>query len=75
MRALSGDFANAPGASPFRVYGRDKGNGSFPGGYPFTASALNYACIIGFEENGAWQLFCQHTSSTGIAGAVQIWPQ
>jgi hypothetical protein len=71
----AGDFANAPGASPFRVYGRDKGNGSFPGGYPFTTSALIYACIIGFEENGAWQLFCQHTSATGVAKAVQIWPQ
>jgi hypothetical protein len=70
-----GDFANAPGTLPFRVYGRDKGNGKFPGGYPFTASGLQYACIIGFEENGAWQLFCQHTSAAGIAGAVQIWPQ
>ncbi len=57
------------------MYGRDKGNGSFPGGYPFTASGLIYACIIGFEQNGSWELDCQHTSATGLAGAVKVYPQ
>jgi hypothetical protein len=47
----------------------------FPSGYPSTASAVNSKRILGIEEHGAWQLFWQHTSATGVAGTVQIWPQ
>jgi hypothetical protein len=67
----AGDFGNAAGGvNPFRVYGRDKGNQNFPGGYPFTSSHLDYCCIIGFETNGNWQLHCQHSASQKVVGTA-----
>jgi hypothetical protein len=67
----AGDFGNAAGGlGPFRVYGRDKGNAGFPGGYPFTSSSLDYCCIIGFETNGNWSLYCQHSAQQKVVGTV-----
>jgi hypothetical protein len=78
VNVVGGNFANAAGPGLFRVYGRDRGNGPFPNGYPFTASHLVYCCIIGFEENGAWQLYCQHVEADGqffkVPSVVNIFP-
>ena len=74
---VGGDFANAPpAANPFRVFG--KGHSNIPGhaGYDGRCAAgggKNWMTVFGFNNNGAWELYCQEIVDGGINEAYRIW--
>ena len=76
-QVVGGDFANAPPSnSPFRVFG--KAHSNIPGRAGYDAGCAggvgkNWMTVIGFNNNGAWELYAQEIVDGGINEAYRIW--
>ena len=74
---VGGDFANAvPSANPFRVFGKSHSNIPGQGGYDPLCTAgggKNWMCLFGFNNAGAWEIYCQEIVDDAIKRAYRIW--
>jgi hypothetical protein len=72
-----GDFSNAAGAQPFRVFGKSYSN--IPGhgaGYDAlctTGGGVYWMSLFGFRNGGIWRIYGQEIVNREINDAYQIW--
>jgi hypothetical protein len=74
---VGGDFGNAvPAANPFRVLGKSHSNIPGLAGYDARCTAGGgkyWMSLFGFNNAGAWEIYCQEVIDGGIGKAYRIW--